>query len=325
MSAFRHTVATTACTVCKSRKKGCDKRLPVCGYCHQRNLNCSYTAPTDKDGLEAQQWSKNSHTFGDRPYLEHETSFSTTTTSTGESFGTPVSYADPTARILQMLATTRGPLTTIRDGFFQGTHRWLPIIAPWRMSDAALNFERSHVKLDTVVLLLAMSLCTQQGPADTGPSPREPSQTEYLTAKASFAQAQADLTATVPLLQAGILIATHEFGRQLVQPAYVTIQTCHGIRELLEMNHNQTNEVSSRVDANAALRSVEFNHVAQGLATIDRCVACSLYSPAVVDHVLGSSFLKQPTKGNMISQYFQPYFPRSLSHLGRHRTWTPRS
>lgn len=287
MSSFRHTVAAAACAVCKSRKKGCDKRLPVCGYCHQRNLKCSYTIATENDGLEAQQRNNNSHTIGDRPYLEHESSFSTTTSTAG-SFGTPVPYADPTARILQMLATTRGPLTTIRDGFFQGIHRWLPIVAPWRMSDAALNFGRSPVKLDTVVLLLAMSLCTQQGPTETGPSPHEPSHTEYLTAKASFAQAQADLTATIPLLQAGILIATHEFGRQLAQPAYVTIQTCHGIRQLLEINHNETNDESNYVDANSALRAVEFNHVAQGLATIDRCVAYSFYPPMVVDHATDS-------------------------------------
>jgi Fungal Zn(2)-Cys(6) binuclear cluster domain len=37
--------AKQVCSTCKTRKKGCDKQLPSCGYCSKRNLRCIYDEP----------------------------------------------------------------------------------------------------------------------------------------------------------------------------------------------------------------------------------------------------------------------------------------
>lgn len=112
----------------------------------------------------------------------------------------------------------------ISTRYFQGIHRWLPVISRQRFHDRLISFRDSSTA-GFSILLLSMYLVTSH-PAAVLRGKEYDQVTLYLTTKMLFTQAQAVLPTSTNLVQAGLLIATYEYGHGLTDVAYISIGTC---------------------------------------------------------------------------------------------------
>lgn len=281
MALVQENLSDNVCVPCRNRKKRCDKKLPACGPCRKRNLICSFEDPVDSESLTRPQGWR--YIQGPSGCLEishgynFETNYGFQRTPTADRGSGSLESKDEVSlgedlkvQILRAIGITGRSALQIRDDYFQGIHRWLPIVAPWRMSAAKLNLERKVLDIDSLILLLAMSVYTQPPPSDKRLRRNLWGSSEYLTTKLFFAQAQGMLTASLPLIQAGILIATYELGARQPQIAFMTIRTCTGMCDLLGVGRQCVEDASRPSGADVALRAVESCNVARGLAIMDR-------------------------------------------------------
>ena len=108
--------------------------------------------------------------------------------------------------------------------YFQGVHRWLPVISRHRFHDRLVNFQ-DPATADFSILLLTMCLITSQ-PALGSEDESSNQETLYLTTKMLFAHAQAFNPNSTNMIQAALLIATYEYAHGMSDAAYISIGTC---------------------------------------------------------------------------------------------------
>lgn len=266
--ACRVDLSIRACLSCKTRKKGCDKALPNCGYCTKRELKCSYDAEVKETGLDGRFGRYEIYQELCRLALGH--GFDRDHAIGGSSQNLGISAAPYEALRMwttHALKATGKSLQEIRDIFIAGVYRWLPIIAPWQLSDTELNTIRKELSLDTLLLLLTMSLWAQNRTYESENTSRCCEHYNYLAVKSIFTQLQVVLGLTTALLQAGILIAVYEFASRQPQLAYLTIQTCRGMYEILGNGYSPTQKTMS---PNEVLRPFQQCNLARGFAVMER-------------------------------------------------------
>jgi len=127
--------------------------------------------------------------------------------------------------------------------YFRGIHRWLPVISRCRFLDRLVD-SWSPATADFSLLLLTMCLITSQSARDPYFSAGD-QETLYLTTKMLFAHAQACVAISVDLIQAGLLIATYEYGHGLTNAAYISIGTCARMAAVANLPTPQTHQVPS--------------------------------------------------------------------------------
>jgi len=110
--------------------------------------------------------------------------------------------------------------------YFQGFHRSLPIISRTRFYNNLITLGAAPAA-DFSVLLLTICLITYAPALGYQPSHGAPQSVEqqslYLTARSLFAQVQVSCSPSVPLIQAGILLAVYEYTHDRPGDAFVTI------------------------------------------------------------------------------------------------------
>lgn len=231
--------ALQVCTACKSRKKACDKLLPVCGYCSKRNLRCVYRAVDDEA-----QMSGNSEapalvlsTRARRSWTAYNTSrrrssISPSLSLTGGHDGLKYILNSHVQRSSQDIGL---PLNKISEQYFSTFHNWLPIICP-------ISFNELQSKLiippaDFSILTLAICLVMACPPL---PPSRElasdgPDQL-CVFVKMLLAQAQAELPASIHLLQASVLLAAYEYACARPEAAYISLGSCTSMAQILGLD-----------------------------------------------------------------------------------------
>ena len=107
--------------------------------------------------------------------------------------------------------------------FFNGVHRWLPVISTQRFYDRMKNL-RGPPPVDFSILLLTLCLLTSN-PSQSRARGHD-QKTLYLTTKMLFAYAQAAVAPSLSLVQASLLITNYEHSQGLGSAAYVSIGTC---------------------------------------------------------------------------------------------------
>ena len=108
--------------------------------------------------------------------------------------------------------------------YFQGVHRWLPVISRHRFNERLLNTQLQS-KVDFSVLLLTMCLITSHSGWGS-PNKHIDEESLYMTTKLLFAHAQSLVPSSINLIQAGLLIATYEYAHGLSNAAYISIGAC---------------------------------------------------------------------------------------------------
>lgn len=275
--------ASQVCTTCKTRKKRCDKTLPSCGYCAQRSLRCHYqkTLPIRRaDAVVRDPATRQWHL----PAVAADRAAS----SSGDT--QRADYLPPTISLYEYLRTGVGTalgnvlynevsrviesagllLHEIGDRFLDGFHRWLPVICPQNFRKTIADSHGRAYKADFSVLLLAMCLIVVRPQSSRQQQSSTCLKTLYMTVKFYFAQAQAVLCASTPLIQAGILIAAYEYACQRPDTAYVSIGTCARMSAILGINRGKAHWDRGPPDARSTLEILEERNMWWGVIVLER-------------------------------------------------------
>lgn len=234
--------AAHVCAICKARKKACDKRIPNCGYCKKRSLNCSYSS--------GQRISAGNDVESGLPFLSiYAPSQLTWRKSTSkpnyishdQRSGVPAPEQACSLDVMLDLHVNHimqaAGLTpqTISDKYFQGFHVWLPVLCPTMFERA-----RSHYIVppaDMSILTLAIHLITLRPRSAFPHSPTEAGVEQlYVFVKTLASQVQAEICGSISLLQASLLIAAYEYASGKPKTAYISLSSCSAMAFTLGVN-----------------------------------------------------------------------------------------
>jgi len=126
-------------------------------------------------------------------------------------------------QVYRIIQATGQFIDDISVRYFQGIHRWFPIISRRRFHNHLVNSPASPTA-DLSILLLSICLITYY-PSQTSAQLAD-QESLYLTARMLFAHVQAFIPASTHLIQAGILISVYEYAHGRRDAAYISIGTC---------------------------------------------------------------------------------------------------
>ncbi|KAH7084124.1 hypothetical protein FB567DRAFT_75897 [Paraphoma chrysanthemicola] len=232
--------APQVCATCKKRKKRCDKRIPRCSYCAQRDIDCSYeygTRPTSYTSSITTPGSGSESAgevaaLGDSRVLSEERPHG----YDRPPLVPPVQpfplapILDPTyfhttsaLAIFRIIDESGRSIEDISLLYFNGIHLWIPFFCPGRFRKDVLCYH-SQPTAEFSLLLLCMCLLTQ------GSAPKPGRSTDhamlYFYAKSFLAQLLAVLPTSIQLIQAGLFISMYEYATLKSDQALMTIDTC---------------------------------------------------------------------------------------------------
>lgn len=277
--------ASQVCSTCRIRKKRCDKRLSGCGYCAKRRLACHYSMPlATRSSVNAVQGSaawptREPHTAIDRaPALRIDASAVAGPPQRTSLYdflcsGKEMAVSEVLYNQVSCLIERAGlSLDEIRDRFFAGFHRWLPIISPQHICPATDVIQAPGPRPDLSVLLLAICLIISRPPSNILQPSTLCLRTLYMTVRFSFAQAQAVICASTPLIQAGILIAAYEYASQRPELAFVTIGACARMSGIIGIDRDEVPRNGGRAHADSTPKVLEDRNVWWGVIIMERYV-----------------------------------------------------
>jgi hypothetical protein len=149
------------------------------------------------------------------------------------------------ARILHLI----GDMDEIRgfaSNFFEHMHLWMPFVSKKRFYDLHLR-PSFQSRPDVVLLLLALKLITTFPPT----SPRNPRTPLYHAAKHFYVEVEGSSAISLPVLQAGVLLALYELGHGIYPAAFLSIGACARYAHAIGIN------VSRTINARRVLTLVE--------------------------------------------------------------------
>ncbi|RDW77881.1 hypothetical protein BP5796_05733 [Coleophoma crateriformis] len=282
--------ATQVCTTCKTRKKKCDKVLPSCGYCVGKGLGCGYDESQPR---------------------HHEIALSASHTS-----GFTTIPSDPTVsevklylQVHQLIRATGRFVDDVTAQYFQGLHRYLPVISRTR-------FHSSLVTLGTTpsagfsVLLLSICLITSSskpgwhaGYANNTTSHVD-GRTLHRATKSLFAQVQGFCPPSVHLIQAALLLAVYEYTHGRPEEAFVSLAGCARMAYAAGI-HRPSPAVHTDTDTNVDLR-LQLEEAANtwwGIIIYERVFYCEVsVSDQPLITVFPSGDARLPTEPSVLEQ-----------------------
>ncbi|KAF4617954.1 hypothetical protein G7Y89_g15028 [Cudoniella acicularis] len=184
------------------------------------------------------------------------------------------------SQIKNILQTDGQYFESILSKYFDGVHKWLPILSKKLLYDR-LQFLPTTPAADFSILLLAMRLITQLPSMD--PEVDQDREILYLATKTLFSQIQAFVPSSLRLVQAGIILAHYENAHGMSDAAYVTIGTCTRMAYILGL---QNTKCSDKIHGSDAwLDEEESLSTWWGLVICDRIIALS---PDMADRPLAT-------------------------------------
>ncbi|KAH6888444.1 putative fungal-specific transcription factor [Thelonectria olida] len=239
--AERVKLARSACLPCRKSKRRCDKKTPICDLCSKKEIQCIY--PARHGGNQTQLTAQGPVDWmSDFPSTSHHSpndegrntslSFSSFVESDASAiyFLAPSVFQQtrlelprlhlPISFDLSSLIGNASSVRIIAIKYFLTIHRWLPIVFKRGFFSSLLN-PVAQRQTELGLLILCMKLCC------TGPSEDGQTDTElYRIAKKLHHAAESTGPLSIPVLQAGILIAVYELGHAVYPAAYLTVGAC---------------------------------------------------------------------------------------------------
>lgn len=127
--------------------------------------------------------------------------------------------------VYKIIRATGQFIDDISARYFQKFHRNLPIISRIRFNNHITLGSAPTADFSILLLNICLTTCTpalgyqpEHGTIGAGKQ-----QSLYLTARSLFSQIQASCSPTVPLIQAGVLLAMYEYTHGRPEDAFVTI------------------------------------------------------------------------------------------------------
>lgn len=252
------TKASQACLSCRAQKKKCDKSVPSCGLCARVRRACNYSveplSASASEGiqslqrkvrlLEAQLDNYNNHGSPVSSDSWRSLSRPPGTSSNGledidqGDCGIPSAFfLDGAAfkfgryqigqhhlhlpQVFEDVCPTTMTIRNIVDNYFRVNDPWLPMISI-ELLNQSLNVPLEYTNADMALLYLAMKLLGERLPHAS----QNPQTSFYLSVKEYYFFVESAGILSVPLLQAGLLLATYELGHAIFPAAYLTIGRC---------------------------------------------------------------------------------------------------
>ncbi|KAJ4301278.1 hypothetical protein N0V90_003369 [Kalmusia sp. IMI 367209] len=216
---------------------------------HQK-LNCSYSEPdqsrTPVDDVDRPWYNSTDDVEAHSEPIDYPTMLflDPGILQYGQFDTSPANVVIP-AHILHLLGDIDEVRTTA-DKYFAITHPWFPFISKKRFYDIYLR-SSLPARPDIVLLFLAQKLITTLPPAH----PQTPRTPLYHAAKHFYTDLEGSSVFSVPILQAGILLALYEVGHAIYPAAFLSISACARYAYALGIN------VSKAVHTRKALTMVE--------------------------------------------------------------------
>lgn len=241
--------ALRVCATCKTRKKACDKCLPICGYCDKRNLTCVY-------------YEEEGHYY---PVQRSDPLTTAAMTVDGLVY----------VQLRHVVSLAGFSIREMIDEFFRGVHIVFPVISAdddflWGNLSVYEEYQQ-FPSADFALVVLAMYLLTMRSspPLDghsTTPLFEEKGksiETVYVTTKKLLSHVQALRTSSIHLVQASLLVAAFEYACFRPYAAYVSIGVCSRMAIILGSGTHSHRE---------KLRTVLGELVFRGIVLLERLV-----------------------------------------------------
>ena len=283
--------ASLVCSTCKARKKGCDKVLPICGYCSKRSLQCwyaPYSALPEKGAakvevhdsvkhsvdIQALVWNQqNILSFECFNMLRVSSSWQNASSCDEEFSNGLLAFSEVvSAYVSYVLQWLNLQVAEVCHRFFEGFHQWLPAISPKSLIDRIGQPHSRLYSAEDSILLLAMCLIVLRPTLECSVKPRHEPNILYVMLKSCFARTQTVLHITVPLIQAGILIAAYEYASQQPERAYVSIEAGAAMAQVLDIGRRQSSGDEDRVGECSIMNRVEERNVWWSIVILERQV-----------------------------------------------------
>lgn len=140
-----------------------------------------------------------------------------------------IDLQDLLSHILQSIGRS---FTGVYDSYFDGFHRWLPIISYENLERGLARYEGTYAPTELSLFILSMLLVVLR-PEDW-PSTNTVSPTVlYPEPKATFTRLQSCLPTTTPIIQVGLIITAYEYVSGRINEAYISIGTCTRIASVI--------------------------------------------------------------------------------------------
>jgi hypothetical protein len=127
-------------------------------------------------------------------------------------------------QILRIIRSTGQTIDEICHRYFRGMHSFIPILSAPQFHEQLIHLA-AFPSATFSVLLLSMALVTYH-PGLVLPSSGVDHATLYFTTKSLYTQAQGSFANSLPLIQAGIIIASYEYATQRINEAFCSIGVC---------------------------------------------------------------------------------------------------
>ncbi|RAL12397.1 uncharacterized protein BO97DRAFT_443038 [Aspergillus homomorphus CBS 101889] len=289
--------AASVCLTCKARKKGCDKSLPRCRSCVDRNLVCRYRSatlsPTHRSVPNSHADQSHRRSAIELPARDR-TSAPTHNLASSPPHphllkAVPARAIDPTlcGQAQEILQATGLYLDEISVRYFQGIHTFVPIVSRRRFHARLLSFG-ADPQPDFALLLLCMGLLTHwvDSPDHSNPQRnlRAEDKAHYVATKSLLAQAQALCAPTTHLIQAGVLLAVYEYAHGHPEQAFVTIGSCARMAYAAQLR-SQPSPTSAAHPQTDRIAAEEEISTWWGIRICERTFLCEL---AILEQPLGS-------------------------------------
>ncbi|KAI1880165.1 hypothetical protein JX265_001786 [Neoarthrinium moseri] len=145
------------------------------------------------------------------------------------------------SHVLKLLGTI-DEIHSAATNFFGHIHKWMPFISKKRFYEVHLR-SSFQSQPDVALLLLCLELITTLPPS----KPRNPQTALYHAAKHFYLTVEGSEVLSLPVLQAGVLLALYELGHGIFPAAYLSIGACARYAHALGINTNQNTTGGRRV------------------------------------------------------------------------------
>jgi hypothetical protein len=271
--------APNVCNACLRRKKTCDKALPSCGFCANRNLPCRYDiVARSHRGLRHHHPSRNFVALRTSPDPDV---VAQARLPTGRVTG-PLPFCLASESIdesidqqVRSIIKLVNPLhdDDIKTRYFQ--RQWLPAVSPeyLHVVESRRLADGRTPPADVSVLVLAMWLIITLPDLDVRPASVGLSRESiFTTFKLLFSQTQAIRCSSIPLVQAAFIMATCEYTMTRPKTAYISIGTCVSLARVLDDGDDDDDEgqISYRGDIGSLLSVTERENLKWSISMLER-------------------------------------------------------
>ncbi|KAJ0412969.1 fungal-specific transcription factor domain-containing protein [Aspergillus carlsbadensis] len=268
--------AANACACCRSQKRRCDKKLPSCARCTKYDesnhpsllkTNCNYHwdqyAPQVNPQLSIADFlvfhipvtGENMWLPGTLESLQpYQQNIQARGLDVDRFFG---------GLVMTTMVEQNQSLAGALESYFGNIHPWLPVIHEQTFRARASQLGTAP-EAEVALIFLAMLLVLETQRSETGMQSQLYNLCRYL-----FSFLQMGRSASLEVVQAGLLLAVYELGSGRSRAASMTIGTCARAGYVLRMN---VDHVDPCVPDSSWVRSEEQRRVWLGVYMLDRLI-----------------------------------------------------